>query len=510
MRAVPFALLAAGALVPLACHDHSHPHDHDHGAAAEDEGPTLAITRWSERYELFVELPAPTPGQPIPYHAHLTRLDDFQAVTEGTFVVQFFNGAQLVLEATQEGVKRPGIFVFESAAPPAGAYTLKMRYQLGDQADTFDCGTVEVASPAKAEEGELPGGSITFLKEAQWKIPFGTAWVETRPLAEELELAGVVEPAATDQLTLVAPTSGRFFQNPKLALAEGLQVKKGELIGTIVPSVSGEDFSRLELAVEETRLHQAQLERELLRVTPLVAQGLLPLRRKVELENELASLEARLKSAGGRLSGVLSPSAQGGSVPVRSTLAGLISMVLVPNGAPVEAGSPLLRIGGTDHLWIRTRFVAKPAGALLGGVPIAARLPSGERIALEGRAHFLSTLPVVDARSRIATWIVDVTPGEGVSGLLPGSSVVLAVRVGEPERRLSVHRTAVVDINTRPYAFVQLDGEHFERRAVTLGRVDGPWVEIGSGLKEGERVVTKGGFDIHLNAFMGTIESHRH
>jgi multidrug efflux pump subunit AcrA (membrane-fusion protein) len=96
------------------------------------------------------------------------------------------------------------------------------------------------------------------------------------------------------------------------------------------------------------------------------------------------------------------------------------------------------------------------------------------------------------------------------TGLRAGASVVLAVRFGAREPLLAVPRSAAVEINTRPYVFVQTDGEHFERRAVTLGRVDGPYVQIVSGVAQGERVVTRGGYDIHLASLMGTIESHRH
>ena len=70
---------------------------------------------------------------------------------------------------------------------------------------------------------------------------------------------------------------------------------------------------------------------------------------------------------------------------------------------------------------------------------------------------------------------------------------------------------AVVEINTRPYVFVQVDGEHFEKRAVTVGQADGPFVaDRERAFRKGERVVTRGGFDIHLASLMGTIESHRH
>jgi RND family efflux transporter MFP subunit len=498
---------------------HGHERGHDHAAesaAHEAEPATLAITRWTERYELFVELPVPVAGKPVPYHAHVTRLSDFAAVTEGTLEVRFKTPTGVAVEATQTGVKRPGIFVFASPAPGQGSYTLEMVYELGGQSDSFDCGTVLVANKAAAPAQEA-GDGITFLKESQWKIPFGTAWAEERLMAKELELAATVEPAGEAQLTLAAPVGGRFFHNTKLSLAEGARIKKGDVIGHIAPTVAGDDYSRLQFAVEEARLTVEQTRRELARVEPLVQQGLLPERRLIEVRNELESQQARLKSAGGRLGRVDAPGGAGG-LPIKSTLEGLISEVASPNGEPVAAGAPLVRIGGTEHLWVRARFVAKPASSLAGAAPTSLRLASGARIALEPLgAKFASALPVVDPNSRVATWIVDVPTRKAsepsaaaLPDLRPGSSVVLAVRFGAPALALAVPRAAVVEINTRPYVFVQTDGEHFERRAVTPGQPDGDFIRIESGLKQGERVVTRGGFDIHLAALMGTVESHRH
>jgi multidrug efflux pump subunit AcrA (membrane-fusion protein) len=120
-------------------------------------------------------------------------------------------------------------------------------------------------------------------------------------MARELEIPAVVEPAAGDQLTLGAPTGGRFFHNPKLALAEGTRIKKGDVLGSIAPNVAGDDYSRLQFAVEEARLAVEQARRELARVEPLVQQGLLPERRLLKLQNELETQLARSKSAGGRL-----------------------------------------------------------------------------------------------------------------------------------------------------------------------------------------------------------------
>ncbi len=509
------AALAALALLGLApgCRshgEHAHGDDHaSHGDGAEpEEGPSLAITRFTERSELFVELPAPEPGKPVPYHAHITRLADFQAATAGTFRVRWKSGASIAAEAAQEGVKRPGIFVFEAPAPGAGTYTLEMEYEVDGKKDVFDCGEVVVASPPRAPEAEEPGGAITFLKETQWKIPFATAWAEERALAREVELPAVVEPAGSDQLTIAAPTGGRFFHNPKRTLAEGVRVAKGDVVGTLAPTVAGDDFSRLTSAVEEARLSKQQTEREIARVEPMVKSGVIAERRLIDLRVDLETHAERLRSAGGRLGQVTAPGGEGG-LTVKSTLEGVVSEVLVPNGEPVDGGAPLVRIGGTDHLWLRARFVARPSGTFLGAAPAGIRLPGGARLDLAPTARFVSPSPVVDPRSRVATWIVDI-PGVDDPALRAGTGVVLLLRVGNPETVIAVPRSAVIEINTRPYVFVQIDGEHFLKRPVEIGRSDGGWIQIVAGVAKGERVVTRGAFDVHLGAMMGTVESHRH
>ncbi len=498
--------VAACSRAPDAAHDHGHDHAHGGGHEAEEPEP-LAITRWTDHHELFVEFPPPVAKKPVPYHVHVTRLEGFQAVTAGTFRVRFKAASGVAAEASIEGVKRPGIFVFEGPAPAAGTYALEMVYEHAGKSDVFDCGPITITDKPPAPEPEAPSSAITFNKESQWKLPFATAWAEERPIAKEIELSATVEPAATAQLTIAAPTAGRFFHDRTHAPAEGLRIKKGDILGTIAPTVTGDDFVELQSAVEEARIARTQIEREIERITPLVEGGLLPEKRLIELRNERDTLTTRLRSAEGRLGRVTAPGGAG-SISIKSSIEGVIAQVLVRNGEPVEAGAPLLRIGGERHLWLRARFVARPPALLADAAPSGARLPSGERIDLEKPgARFLSALPIVDPSSRIATWIVDAGSAEGLQS---GSTVVLLVRTGAPRTTVAVPREAVIDINTRSFVFVQVDGEHFEKRAVTLGDADGAFVEVKSGVAKGERIVTRGGYDIHLAALMGTIESHRH
>ncbi|MBI4952223.1 MAG: hypothetical protein HY908_09325 [Myxococcales bacterium] len=490
--------------------------DHPHEAA---ELEPVAITRWTDDYELFVEFPAPRPGEAVTYHAHVTKLDGFQAVTTGRFDVRFETPSGVAAEAGIEGVKRPGIFTPEGPAPAAGSYRLAMSYEHEGRRAVFDCGAIDVSAHGDGSAPEGGPGAITFLKESQWKIPFATARAAEHAIARDIELAATVEAAGGSQLTIGAPIGGLFFHDPQRGLSEGREIRVGEVLGTIVPTVAGDDYGRLEFAVEEAALEREQTVRELGRLEPLVKDGLLPERRLVALRGELASLDARLAAAKRRLGRVLAPGGASG-LPVRSTIAGLIAEVAAANGAPVDAGATLLRVAGTGKLWIRARFVARPPAGLAGAAPSALRLPSGERIALEkAGARLLSPLPAIEAESRIATWIVELDPAAPDAStataprsheLRPGSSAVLSLRVGAPRVTLVVPRSAVVEINTRPFVFVQVDGEHFEKRAVSLGDSAGDLVELTAGVSPGEHVVTRGGFDVHLASLMGTVESHRH
>ena len=527
MRAWSIAL--AIALIAAGCHDHDHDEhgdhgdhdDHDEHAAGEgesdeqghkhsDDDDAFGCTRWTPGYELFVEIDPADPGKEIGYHAHITKLKGFQPAREGSLVVEWWKDGEIVSEARADKIARAGIFTPTSVAPAAGKYNVVVEYTQGEDRARFDCGEREIGAHVHPEDDS--GASLSFLKEQQWVVPFETAVVEKRKMAREIELPAVVEPAGTDQLTVSAPTSGRFFHNPKLSLAEGLHVKKGARIGSISPTVAGDDYNELTGAVDEALLARKQARAELVRIKPLVADGLLPQKRATEAQNEIDRHNAKLRAARKRLARVVAPGGAGG-LTVKSSLAGVVTEILVANGEPVEPGAPLVRIGGEHSRWLRARFVSRPEHELDMATPVAVRTSSGERIDIRGKAKLLSHHPIVDQRTLLATWIARVSLAdkkEPSHELRSGARVVLLVSVGKPKERIAVPRGTVVDINTRPYVFVQLDGEAFEKRRVSVGVADNDFIEILSGVKPKERVVVKGGYDIHLASTMGATESHKH
>jgi multidrug efflux pump subunit AcrA (membrane-fusion protein) len=61
-----------------------------------------------------------------------------------------------------------------------------------------------------------------------------------------------------------------------------------------------------------------------------------------------------------------------------------------------------------------------------------------------------------------------------------------------------VPRDAVLMEAGRPYVFVQIGGETFSRRYVEIASRDGDRIGIRSGVMVGDRVVTRGAYEVQL------------
>ena len=95
-------------------------------------------------------------------------------------------------------------------------------------------------------------------------------------------------------------------------------------------------------------------------------------------------------------------------------------------------------------------------------------------------------------------------------GLAVGQSVFLHLLLDQTAQAPVIRESAIVDDAGRPVVFVQLAGEAFARRPVTLDNRQGDYVQIASGVKAGERVVTKGAYLIRLAAMSSSIPAHGH
>ncbi len=473
---------------------------------AEDAGDTMAITRWTDTHELFVELDTPVAGSRFAYQAQISRLADNRAATSGSLTIRFEQDGFAMESHTDESVARVGVFASEATAPQEpGRYLLMFGYRDGEERAAWEAAVTVAADTPEPHPAE-PKGEVTFPKQTQWQIPFQVTPATLRSMAPSIAAAATVISAPTATTVVAAPVEGLLAWSNDLPVV-GRRVQKGERLATLIPAGEAAHWSELQADLATAGVDEDLAVQELRRVEDLTARALLPERRLEEARAALERASAQVIASGRVLSAL--NSGGDGAVPIRAPANGLVVSVGADHGVAVPSGTPLVSVSSGASMLIegrvhdRTRVALMPVSSLsvLRGDWSAPRdlLPVGGRL--------LTEQLVFDAATLSAPVAVLV---EHDIGLVPGDLVELRVGVGDPVQRLAVPHEAVVEINGQDVLFVQKTGESFTRRRVTVGAKDATHVEIRSGLQAGERVVVKGGFDVHVASLSGALESHRH
>ena len=113
----------------------------------------------------------------------------------------------------------------------------------------------------------------------------------------------------------------------------------------------------------------------------------------------------------------------------------------------------------------------------------------------------------VDPRSRTVEVIYALRradPALRVNGLIK-----LSLPTGKSHSGIAVPRPAIVERDGRTVVYVQIDGEHFEERAVRVVARAGARVAI-TGIEAGERVVTRGAHLVRLAESAAGGQAHGH
>lgn len=467
----------------------------------------VALTRWSDTHELYLELDVPQPGHRFRYDAHVTRLADQSPVDRGALTLRLEQDGFPVESHTDTTIDEPGVFTAEAPAPrEAGAYRLFVTFAGASQAAEWDLGTVAVGDVAPIAEQRDTAGTVRFAKEAQWAIPFSVSRASERPLAPSIQVAGVVRPSPDSTALVAAPFDGLVVWADTIPVV-GRRVTGGDRLATLVPAGQAESWSRLQADLVTARVDRDLAGKELVRVRELVAGDLLPVRRLEEArarleiaENERAATSRRL----GALTG-----GTGGGMAIRAPASGVVVALGAGHGEAVRAGTPLVQVVTGEGVLIEARVHQRTPWRLGSVRGVTVMRGDWERpvdvLALD--ATVLTEQLVFDGAAGSAPLTVQVPGGSGLSA---GDRVELEISVGEPVPRVVVPRSAVVEINATDVVFVQTGGESFSRRRVVLGARDTAHVEVREGVAVGERVVVRGGFDVHVASLAGALESHRH
>jgi membrane fusion protein, heavy metal efflux system len=522
-----FSLLVLACLLG-ACKQRGSSHEgegaHSHGQEQEPERPGLSITAYQSGLELFMEFPALVVGQPSALVAHFTDAgnpEGFRVVTKGrvTAVLRHADGTEERFVADK--LLRDGIFKPVVTPTRAGEATLTLVLEGEQVSGTVEAGRftvypTEAAAIAAAAPEEGGEATIPFLKEQQWKTRYATASAEVRVLQGGIAANGELKPVAGQAAELSAPVAGRIPVGGPVPYL-GKPVKKGEVLVRLSPTttVASTDLASMELEVSRARAELGLAEREVKRAEELLAARAIPEKQLDEARVSREVAVARVTAAErqrdmyqGTQSGA---GGQGGALfELRSPVDGVVSFANVMPGAVVGAGERLVSVVNAERLWLEAQVyepdvarVQRSPGAsfTVAGFdkPFTVDEKSGRRVAVGA---------VVDRATRTVPIIFELPNPEGA--LKPGMFAKVTLFTGETVSGVAIPESSLVDDNGKPTVFVMEGGESFYKRPVRTGVRSGGQVQVLEGVKEGERVVSFGAYELKLSTATGATVGHGH
>lgn len=512
----PLAVLALSALLlASACSKH------EHAEEAPPEREALSFTHFTDRTELFVEFDALAKGAESPFAAHVTRLSDFKPLAAGTVTAILSGGEAPVERFESTAPSVPGIFRPVAKPLHAGQRRLVFEITFDGATSRHDLGVVTVfpseeEAIAAAPKEEEDAGGIVYLKEQQWKTDFATAPVQIGQVREAVAVNGVLRARPDGEAKVSAPAGGRLLVRSAFPQV-GMRVSRNQILGVIAPRIpEGIDPASLDLEVQRTRLALQQAEQERARLEALFAQEAVPERRVIDARRQEQTARAELQAAQRRLAqyrGTQSATGgeSGGRFEIRSPIAGVVVGVTAAPGEFVEEGRELFHVVDLSRLWLELQVAEGQIGRVESSDTVWFQpegYPRAFEVSPRTGGKVIGVGGLVNPQSRTVPLIFELPNRDGQ--LKAGMFVRAQVFTSATTRGIVIPLSAVVDENGQPVAYVQIEGELFERRPLKLGPRQGELVQVIEGLQSGDRIVVRGAYDLRLASASGAVPAHGH
>lgn len=377
--------------------------------------------------------------------------------------------------------------------------------------------TALASEPKVTDKDSAESGNPNRVKMdlvAQRNVGLKDEEVTTRNVVETLQVTGSVGPNETRVGHIRPLTQGRILS---VAVRVGDVVRAGQTLAVYDNIELGETLGQYGVAMAEMQKAVAAAgtsEKSRERARNLVTMGAVA---QAELERrdadyatalaginsqraELARIEEKMHRFGltdEEIKATVDTSGGHGHREVsRSTLrapfSGVVTKYDVAEGEVVGSDRELFTIADLSTVWVQADVYEKDISVVRKGLSVKVSVDSYPGEFFDGRITYVSD--ALDPKTRTAKVRCEVPNPGGRLKL----DMFASIEIPTPKGRsaVMVPATAIQQIDDRQLVFVRVGETEFERRDVKLGSREGDFVEIVSGVKLGDRVVTKGSFDV--------------
>lgn len=347
----------------------------------------------------------------------------------------------------------------------------------------------------KAATTAAHSNEIIFKEELAKAVGLQTKVVEPAPFTDVIKTSGSILAAQGDETTVVATVPGIVtFGN--LSFVDGAAVRKGQAILSLASNTlsDGNVAARAKYAYENAKKEYERMEQ-------LVGDKIVSAKDFEQARLNYENAKVAYEAVAGK------QTANG--VSVVSPMNGYLKNLQVKEGDYVAVGQPLATISQNSRLVLRAEVSEKYYQYLPAVQSANFRTPYDDKVYKLSDLHgrMLSFGKASDANS----FYIPVTfEFDNKGAVIPGSFVEIYLLTSPMEEVLSVPVSALIEEQGVYSVFIRLDEEGYQKREVKLGANNGSEVQILSGLKPGENVVTQGAYQIKLASASNAIPAHTH
>ena len=309
-----------------------------------------------------------------------------------------------------------------------------------------------------------------------------------------IKTSGQVLAAQGDERVAVAPVAGVVSFSHKVT--EGMAVGQGTPLLVLSSGHLAEGDP-----VQKARVAYEVAQREYERMEALVAD-------KIVSEKDFAQARQAYENARISYEAVAKNHTPAGQTVV-APAAGYVKSLLVKEGDYVSVGQPLVSITQNRRLFLRADVSEKYYKELAYITSAHFQTPYDDTTydlqELNGR------LLSYGKASGDGSYYIPVTfEFDNKGGVVPGSFVEIYLLTRPVEGVITLPVSALTEEQGSFFVYKQLDEECYEKQLVSLGANDGERVAILEGVQAGDRIVTRGAYQVKLASASNAIPAHTH